>query len=112
MEKVFTPFTDEQVKLLNEYQQLGIGHPFTCSGIPTPLPAGTTDSEGNDVAGKLENSRQSCENEGILIATNEGWICPCGKYKQHWAHEHMLDIESMGNTPFGKMVLENEKKTK
>ena len=24
----------------------------------------------------------SDENEGVLIATESGWICPCGEYKQ------------------------------
>ena len=29
--------------------------------------------------------------DGLLLATNEGWICPCGKYKQDWAHEFMIE---------------------
>lgn len=56
------PWTDEQVKNLNDYQNSGRFHPFTC---------------GN------------CRND--LVALNEGWTCPtpdCG-YTQDWAHEFM-----------------------
>jgi len=31
------------------------------------------------------------ENEGLLVATTEGWVCPCGEYKQDWAHEFMAN---------------------
>lgn len=63
------PWTDEQVKNLNEFQQCGVCHPFTCGGK----------KDGKD-----------CRAD--LVATKDGWICPdgCG-YKQDWAHESMAD---------------------
>jgi hypothetical protein len=33
----------------------------------------------------------SDENEGMLKATTDGWICPCGEYKQDWAHDFMAE---------------------
>lgn len=72
MEKIVAPFTDEQVKNLNEYQKSTGIHPFTCCS-----------HEGCN--------RTSQPNEGILIARTQGWVCPCGKYKQNWAHKFMAD---------------------
>lgn len=57
------PWTDEQVKSLNKYQQCSWVHPFTCGG---------------------KNCRR------VLVATPNGWICPKCDYKQDWAHEFML----------------------
>jgi len=64
------PFTKEQVKKLNEYQMSGCFHPFTCCGHD-----GCVRDEDN--------------NYGLLIATEDGWVCPCGKWKQDWAHKFM-----------------------
>lgn len=61
-------FTPEQVKSLNEYQQAGVMHPFTCGGDAKHL-----------------------DGEGILVATEDGWICPYCDYKQNWAHGFMMD---------------------
>lgn len=62
------PWSEEEIKKLNDYQQSGMGHPYTC-----------------------DRSHKECEvhegdylKDGILIATKEGWVCPCGKYKQNW----------------------------
>jgi len=83
MEKITAPFTKEQVEKLNKYQKEGKFHPFTCTGQLI---------EQEDEKGKFtEKSRSVCENEGILIATEEGWVCPCGQYKQDWAHSFMLE---------------------
>ena len=102
MDKIKAPFSPEQVKLLNEYQEMGIMHPFTCGGQPM---------EFEDEDGKFtENSRDQCPNEGLLIATKQGWVCPCGKYTQDWAHDFMLDVEEMKNTPFGKLVTKYKNK--
>ncbi len=40
-----------------------------------------------------EKSRSACPNGGTLTATTEGWVCPCGKYKQDWAHKIMSTPE-------------------
>lgn len=73
MESIKAPFTDEQVKKLNEYQNCEWVHPFTCCSD--------------------ENSpncqRAAKTSEGLLLATTDGWICPCGQYKQNWAHAGM-----------------------
>lgn len=87
MGKVYAPFTDEQVEKLKQWQS-GDGwyyepdkndvlnfklppHPFTCCGHD-----GCTRPEELD--------------DGILIPTTEGWVCPCGKWKQNWCHDFMV----------------------
>ncbi len=69
---VTAPFTPEQVDLLTRFQTGGWFHPFTC--------------------GRRSEHR---ENEGILIATIEGWRCPVESctYEQDWAHWFMADKE-------------------
>jgi hypothetical protein len=58
-----TPWSDDQVKALNDRQKDGRFHPYTCPG------------------NKIE-----CEKHRSLIATKDGWVCACGEYKQGWAH--------------------------
>lgn len=70
--QIEAPFTKEQVEALNNYQNHGMFHPFTCCS-----------HEG------CERSKR--EDQGLLIATEEGWVCPCGKWKQNWAHEFMAE---------------------
>jgi len=75
MEQIRPPWTPEQVEALNRYQKSGLMHPYTCGGNR-----------------KDENH---LDNEGILVATKKGWICPYCDYNQDWAHaftiEHFLD---------------------
>jgi hypothetical protein len=83
MAKIEAPFADEHVDKLHEWQagqvavRNGDGsmlimavHPFTCCS--------------HDSCDRLNQP-----NEGALIPSNEGWICPCGKYKQNWCHDFM-----------------------
>ena len=73
MEKINSPFSKDQVENLNHFQMSGIHHPFTCCS-----------------AGSEQNcERRNGTGEGILKATEQGWICPCGEYKQNWAHSFM-----------------------
>lgn len=60
-----TPWSDETVARLNEYQKTGTlsVHPYTCPG-----------------------DYKVCANQRELIATTNGWVCACGKYTQKWAH--------------------------
>lgn len=58
------PFTSEQVKSLNNYQQSGVFHEFTC---------------GSD----------DCR--AVLVAAGDGWHCPKCAYTQDWAHDAMAD---------------------
>ena len=67
MEQIKAPFTDEQVKNLNEFQHCGF-HEFTCGGAGHPI-----------------------DTDNVLIATNNGWHCPNCEYTQDWAHDAMCD---------------------
>jgi len=59
--KITTPWSDREVELLNQYQRRGEMHPYTCP---------------------KEHDRET-----ILVATNDGWVCPDGDgYTQNWAH--------------------------
>jgi hypothetical protein len=58
------PWTEDEVKSLNDYQVSGVMHPFTC---------GTKDCGG------------------LLLARQDGWHCPDCDYTQDWAHEWMTD---------------------
>jgi len=53
------PWNDAEVLALNAYQQNPTFHPYTC---------------GNEHEGTK-----------ILIATNDGWVCPECDYTQKWA---------------------------
>jgi hypothetical protein len=74
METIKTPFSPEQVEKLNQYQKEGKFHPFTCC---------SQDDK--------ECERSSGRGEGLLTATVDGWVCPCGKYTQNWAHKFMSE---------------------
>lgn len=65
MPDVFTP---QEVHSLNEYQNHGVMHPFTCGG---------------------GQRTEHPDGEGILMATTQGWVCPYCDYRQDWAHESM-----------------------
>ena len=58
-----TPWSDETVARLNEYQKNRTFHHYTCPG-----------------------DYKVCANQRELIATTNGWVCVCGKYTQKWAH--------------------------
>jgi hypothetical protein len=67
------PWTPAQVSKLNQYQQAGRYHEFTC---PEPHPEGRH-----------------------LVATTRGWICPHCDYTQDWAHAFMfLDVPRAAET--------------
>lgn len=63
-------FNDDEVVNLNKFQSSGLIHPFTCCGPNI-----------------VECERNTGISEGVLIASNNGWVCPCGKYTQNWAHK-------------------------
>ena len=63
-ERVDAPFSEDQVRSLNEYQKSGVFHEFTCG---------------------TDNCRE------ILIAEKDGWRCPVCGYRQYWAHPFMAD---------------------
>lgn len=77
MERIEQPFTNLEAEKLNEFQQSGVFHPFTCDRK-------APECEVNVLP-------RNFAKDGVLIATNEGWVCPCGKYKQNWAHKFMAE---------------------
>lgn len=89
-ERVKAPWNDDQLKNLNRFQKIGIMHPFTCCS-PEEI---------------HECERRSGKNDGLLTATTNGWVCPCGKYTQDWCYPGMLDvaalIEQYNQSEFGK----------
>lgn len=78
LEKIHAPFTIEAVQTLNEYQtdtgKASQLHPFTCAERGD----GNHGEEGGD--------------NGTLIATVDGWVCPFCTYTQDWAHGFMADV--------------------
>ena len=76
-EMIHAPFTPEQVQRLNEWQtQTGTNmpfHPFTCG------------CRGESVHGHEGGDT------GVLIATENGWVCPSCDYTQDWAHSFMAE---------------------
>lgn len=74
MSKITAPFTDEQVEKLKEWQFNPKVHSFTCC---SPGIAGCERSNGIS--------------EGDLIPRKEGWICPCGEYRQNWCYDFMVE---------------------
>jgi hypothetical protein len=63
-ERRIAPFTPTEVATLNEFQQSGIWHAFTCR---------------NEQCGR------------VLVATEAGWVCPGCSYTQDWAHTWMAN---------------------
>lgn len=76
-EKQQAPFSNNQVDNLNAFQQLGNFHPFTCDRHAAEC--------------EVNQRPRDYSKDGVLIATNEGWVCPCGKYTQNWAHGFMAE---------------------
>ena len=76
-EIVKTPWTEEQVKALNEYQNNGWMHPYTC---------------GNNRSDKKHKAYQEKHGGdfGQLVATVDGWVCPVCGYKQDWFNSFSL----------------------
>lgn len=55
-DRIYAPFTPEQVRNLNVYQRSGMFHPFTC--------------------GNRSDHPEDEIDKGCLVATIHGWICP------------------------------------
>ena len=74
-EIIKTPWTSEQVEVLNHYQKSGLMHPYTCGGN--------------------RKDERHLDGEGILVATENGWICPFCDYKQGWAGKFSIKINEI-----------------
>jgi len=66
---ITAPWTDEQVRHLNEQQNDGRFHPYTCGGSRM------------DEA-HMAYAKQNGGDHGQLVATKDGWICPVCGYRQ------------------------------
>lgn len=73
-DKLVAPWTKSQVDTLNAYQRNKYFHPYTCSN--------RGDSEHKFANGDY----------GVLVATENGWVCPDCGYTQDWAHAGSLDV--------------------
>ena len=80
-------WTQEQVDGLNDYQQHGFMHPFTCAS------GNRTDAAHTRVMKEL-----GLADYGLLIAKTDGWHCPGCQYRQFWSHPFMF--EGRGRNPF------------
>ena len=69
------PWTFEQVSALNLYQKRRLMHPYTC--------------------GFNRKGENHLDGEGVLVATENGWVCPFCDYKQDWASEVLLKINEI-----------------
>ena len=65
-------WTQEKIDELNSNQKSGKFHPLTC------------DRKSKNC--EINVTPRNYHKDGILIATENGWICPCGSYKQNWHH--------------------------
>ena len=98
-EEINAPFNDEQVKALNEFQNAGRFHPFTCLNdgdeahiayeFEKAHPGKNYDEYIKEEKAKGVNFPEMAFTETNLIATNDGWICPVCDYKQKWANGFM-----------------------
>ena len=66
------------IEKMNIMQRCGRFHPLTCNSNHADCKRSQSYSKRNEG----ETVPFSHENEGVLIATEEGWVCPCGNYKQ------------------------------
>lgn len=102
--KTESPFTPEQVESLNNYQNEGKFHPFTCANdgdqehilyeFNREFPNGNYEEyikEQKEIGVPFPEMSFNSTN---LIATEEGWICPVCDYKQNWAHNFMTENKS------------------
>lgn len=85
MDKRKAPFNEEEIKNINKNQENGECHPFTCCS-PDNIPECLRVKATTDRFEKNLDISYNSITEGILIATKDGLICPCGKYNQDWVY--------------------------
>lgn len=71
--EIVAPWDDHTVQCLNKFQH-GPMHPFTC-GFDT---------------------------RHVLVATNDGWVCPFDDYRQNWAMKWMTEPAAYENPEWMK----------
>jgi hypothetical protein len=70
IERIYAPFSQDQVTALNAFQSNPRNHPFTCDNPVCIIEDGTS---------------------APLIVRERGWICPSCSYTQNWAHKFMAE---------------------
>lgn len=88
MEKIYAPWTEEQVDGLNRFQRSGKFHPFTCGIAHGDFDPETMEPIKN--AALQVNPEWHKSLDDVLVATPQGWKCPSCKYTQNWAHDAMV----------------------
>ena len=84
-----TLWTDEQIEHLRRRQADRTLHPYTCGGLGP-----------DDVCHRARGV-----DDGVLIPTREGFVCPCGEYRQEWVHDaDNVDAEGAGRPRVSKSV--------
>lgn len=68
----FMPWTKEVVDKLNEHQRSDQVHPYTCG------------NNRADEAHRKYALDNNLHDWGILLATEQGWVCPVCDYTQNW----------------------------
>lgn len=64
------PWSDEVIKDLEVRQANQMMHPYTCDRRSPEC--------------EVNMKPRDYSKDGVLIPTKDGWVCPCGKYKQNW----------------------------
>lgn len=109
MEHIKSPFSEDDVNKLNEYQLSNSFHAFTCKDDGDRqhcLHEFNKKYPGRDYDAFIEGQKrmgipfpEMWFNETKLIATKEGWICPVCNYKQDWAHKFMTQTTNHEEIP-------------
>ena len=73
--RIHPPWSREVVEKLNKWQKDPMIHPMTCPG-----------------------DYEACDGNRKLVATRDGWVCRCGRYKQRWAWGAMVEKENADQT--------------
>lgn len=92
MPQIKAPFTPEQVLKLKAWQDGTIRWIFDLGGVLHSMPPHPFTCCGHN---NCERRKQP--NEGRLIPSTEGWVCPCGAWKQDWCHDYMVNNETEKN---------------
>lgn len=88
MNRIKAPFTEEQVKKFNDAQENGSFHGYTCMSPENLIDHCQRIKRTMDI---INDSDVIGGNDGTLVATKDGLVCPCGKYKQNWFFEFTID---------------------
>jgi hypothetical protein len=85
MDKVYAPWTDEQVLKLKAWQDGSVTFSLMIGSTEVLVPPHPYTCCSHDGCNMPEHDG------GNLIPSNEGWTCPCGRYKQDWFHDFMVE---------------------